>query len=62
MKLLHRCKRLYEVKHEIVRILVKNRKRENALNQFEYELEHVSDVKAKEYYHLILKMSCRIFN
>ena len=61
-KILFRCKKLYEVKHLIVRILVKTKKRENMLNQFEYELDEISPLHAKDYYYQILKMSCRIYN
>ena len=61
-KILFRCKKLYEVKHLIVRILVKTKKRENMLNQFEYELDEILPLRAKDYYYQILKMSCRIFN
>jgi len=42
--------------------LVKTRKRENLLNQFEDELDELSDVRAKGYYFIILKQSCRIYN
>jgi hypothetical protein len=53
---------MYEVKHLVVRILVKTKKRENMLNQFEYELDEVSPLQAKDYYLQLLKMSTRIYN
>ena len=62
IKILFRCKKMYEVKHQIVRILVKTKKRENMLNQFEYELDEIEALRAKDYYYQILKMSCRVYN
>ena len=32
------------------------------LNQFEYELDEIAPLRAKDYYYQILKMSCRIYN
>jgi len=39
IKILLRCKQYYDSKHEVVRILVKLKKRENLLNQFEEEID-----------------------
>ena len=38
MSILIRCKKIYEAKHEIVRILIKTKKREQILNKFEGEM------------------------
>ena len=62
IKLLLRCEKMYDAKQEIVRILVKIKKREQLMEQFEDELEDCSELRAKGYYYILLKLSCRIFN
>jgi hypothetical protein len=63
-KMLLRCRNFFEAKYEIVRILVKATKRDNLINQFEQQMQDgiLEASKAKNYYQIILKLSCRIFN
>lgn len=62
-KILTRCKKMYEAKHELVRILVKAKKRDNLLNLMDKEMgSEMNDVMAKQYYFTLLKISCRIYN
>jgi len=53
---------MYEAKHELVRILLKSKRRENLLNQLDEELNTINSNVAKSYYFTLLKISCRIFN
>jgi len=47
-KILTRCKKMYEAKHELVRILVKAKKRDNLLNLMDTELDkNMNDNTAK---------------
>ena len=62
MSCLIRCKKIYEAKHEIVRILMKTKKREQIVNQYEDELRRMDSQQAKNYYEVLLKISCRLFN
>jgi arsenate reductase-like glutaredoxin family protein len=62
INMLLRCRQYYDSKHEVVRILVKFKKRENLLNQFEAELDKMDSERAKAFYSLVLKMSTRIYN
>ena len=62
IKALIRCEKMYDAKQEIVRILVKIRKREQLMQQFEDEIDKFTDVRAKGYYYIILKLSTRIHN
>ena len=58
-----RCKKSYEAKYELVRIMVKAKKRENLLNLMDEELEgDMTDGAAKQFYFTLLKISCRIYN
>ena len=50
IKILLRCQQYYDSKHEVVRILVKFKKRENLLNQFEEELDVMDAERAKAFY------------
>lgn len=62
-KILVRCKRMYEAKYELVRILVKAKKREHLLNLMDNEMDQdMTDVTAKQFYFTLLKISCRIYN
>lgn len=61
MKLLARCKKLFEAQHEIVRILVKTKKREDLLNQFEEEVIVMSVDRARFFYDMLLRQSLRIY-
>jgi len=62
IKALIRCEKMYDAKQEIVRILVKIKKREQLMNQFDEEVEKCTDIRAKGYYFIILKLSTRIHN
>ena len=60
IKALIRCEKMFDAKQEIVRILVKIKKREQLMNQFEDEVDKCTDTRAKGYYFIILKLSTRI--
>lgn len=62
IKTLIRCKKMYEAKQEIVRILYKAKKRDALMGQLDSEFRHCSEVRAKGYYYILLKLSCRMFN
>ena len=53
---------MFDAQQEIVRILVKVKKREALMQQFEDEVDESKDIRAKGYYFIILKLSCRIYN
>jgi hypothetical protein len=61
IKILLRCRQYYESKYEIVRILVKAKQRENFLNRFEEELDHIDSNLAKNYYQQLLKDSMLLY-
>ena len=62
IKVLIRCMKMYDAYNEIVRILIKVKKRKQLIRQFQEEMEHATDTRAKGYYFIILKLSTRIFN
>ena len=62
IKVILRCEKMYDAKNEILRILVKVKKRETLMKQFDDEVDECSDIRAKGYYYIILKLSCRIHN
>lgn len=62
LKILLRCRNLYDAKHEVVRILVKTKKREKLLNQFESEIDLIDENRARQYYDVALKLSVRVWN
>ena len=53
---------MYECFAEIVRILTKVKKRKQLIQQFQGEVEEATEIRAKGYYFIILKLSTRIFN
>ena len=53
---------MYEAKQEVVRILVKIKKRESLMTQFDDEIDDCTEIRAKGYYYIILKLSTRIYN
>lgn len=53
---------MYEAKHEVVRILLKEKKREGLIAQLEKDHDDLPAEDIREYYHIILKMAWRTFN
>ena len=62
LKVLIRLKKTFDATESITKILLKITKRENLVNQFLAELDDCSDIRAKGYYYVILKISSRIYN
>ena len=62
IKLLLRCQRLYDAKADIVRILYKNNKLETLHRQLDAECVECTEVRARGYYFIILKLACRTYN
>lgn len=62
LKVLIRLKKTFEATETITKILLKITKRENLVNQFLVELNECSNIRAKGYYYVILKLSGRIYN
>ena len=51
-----------DAKHDVVKILVRLKKRDDLLNRLEDEIENIDCNEAKATYFILLKLSCRIFN
>lgn len=62
IKILIRCKKMYDCYQEIVHILIKVKKRTQLITQFQEEFNDASETRAKGYYFILLKLSTRIFN
>lgn len=62
IKCLLRCRKLFEAKDEIIKILLFVNRREQLLNVLEDELDNISWNEAKTVYIEIVKISLRTYN
>lgn len=53
---------MHDAKEDVIRILLRVKKREELLGQLDDELLSCTELRAKGYYFVLLKLSCKLFN